>query len=344
MPGDHTTTTPRGGDAPPHIGILGSGSFVPDRIVTNAELAATIDTSDEWIISRTGIRERRIASADESTSDLAVAAARRALSDAGVGVQDVDLIVVATCTPDMPMPSVAALVQRALGAGTAAAFDLNAACAGFAFALEVAFQLMRGGIYRHAIVIGAEVMSRTIDWSDRGTAILFGDGAGAVVLGPVDSGGMIGSVLHADGAGVPHLYIPGGGFRGGEACGADKRAMIMNGREVYRFAVNVMGQSALEALNRFGIASERVSLFIPHQANIRIIESAARHMDLPMDKVFVNLDRYGNTSAASVPIAIDEAYRGGRMDKGDIVVTVGFGAGLTWAANVIEWSRPRPSA
>jgi len=322
------------------IGIIGTGSFVPAQVVTNADLALKLETSDEWIRSRTGICERRIASPDESTSDLAIAAARRALADSGIGAGDVDLIVVATCTPDMPMPSVAAMVQRALGAGSAAAFDVNAACAGFAFALEVAFQLMRGGVYSHAIVIGAEVMSRTLDWTDRSTAVLFGDGAGAVVLGPVEAGGIYGSALHADGCGIPHLYIPGGGFKSAEAQGDDQRIMIMNGREVYRFAVNVMGQSALEALERFGIASERVALFIPHQANIRIIESAAKHMDLSMDKVYVNVDRYGNTSAASVPLALDEAYREGRIAPGDIVVTVGFGAGLTWGANVIEWSRP----
>jgi 3-oxoacyl-[acyl-carrier-protein] synthase III len=338
------TPVSQGGEARPRIGIVGAGSFVPAQIVTNFDLEDKLDTDDEWIRSRTGIRERRIARDDESTSDLAVAAAGAALADAGITGADVDLIVVATCTPDMLMPSVGTMVQRELGAGAAAAFDINAACAGFTFALEVASQMMRGGQYRYAIVIGAEVMSRTLDWTDRSTAVLFGDGAGAVVLGQVESGGILGSVLHADGSGIPHLYIPGGGFKSDQEQSGARRAMIMNGREVYRFAVNVMGQSALEALERFGIPVERVALFIPHQANIRIIESAAKHMDLSMDKVYVNVDRYGNTSAASVPLALDEAYRSGRINLGDIVVTVGFGAGLTWGANVIEWSKAMRAA
>ena len=342
MPGDPMIPSSTGGDANPRIGILGVGSCVPQTIVTNNDLATRLDTSDEWIRSRTGIRERRIAGDDESTSDLAIGAARRALDDAKVSAAEIGLIIVATCTPDMPMPSVGAMVQRALGAGSAAAFDVNAACAGFAFALEVGFQMMRSGGYGRALVIGAEVMSRTLDWTDRSTAVLFGDGAGAVVLGRVESGGMFGSVLHADGAGIPHLYIPGGGFQSPDEQAGAQRAMIMNGREVYRFAVNVMGQSALEALSRFGIPVERVALFVPHQANIRIIESAAKHMDLSMDRVYVNVDRFGNTSAASVPLALDEAYRAGRLQVGDIVVTVGFGAGLTWGANVIEWTMPRP--
>ena len=328
----------------PQIGVIGCGSSVPDNIVTNFDLAERLDTSDEWVRTRTGISERRIAQADDSSSTLALGAARAALADAAIDASQIGLIVVATCTPDTPMPSVAALVQRDLGCGTAPAFDINAACAGYAYALEVAFQLMRGGAARYALVIGAEVMSRAVDWSDRGTAVLFGDGAGAVVLGPTDTGGLLGSVLHADGCGVQHLHIPGGGFKAAQTSeDLEQRAMVMNGREVYRFAVNVMGESALEALHRFGIAVEDVALFIPHQANIRIIESAAKHMGLPMNRVYVNVDRYGNTSAASVPLALDEAYRAGRLDKGNIVVTVGFGAGLTWGANVMIWSKPRYS-
>ncbi len=326
----------------PGIGVLGCGSAVPDNIVTNFDLAERLDTSDEWIRSRTGIGERRIAQDGESSATLALGSARAALNDASIDASQIGLIVVATCTPDTPMPSVAALVQRDLGCGTAAAFDINAACAGYAYALEIAFQLMRGSAARYALVIGAEVMSRTVNWSDRGTAVLFGDGAGAVVLGPTDQGGLLGSVLHADGCGVEHLHIPGGGFKAASSKdNFNDRAMVMNGREVYRFAVNVMGESALEALHRFSIPVEDVSLFIPHQANIRIIESAAKHMGLTMDKVYVNVDRYGNTSAASVPLALDEAYRAGLLDSGDIVVTVGFGAGLTWGANVIVWSKPR---
>jgi len=323
------------------VGILGTGSKVPDNVVTNFDLEKRLDTSDEWIRTRTGIRARRIASENEATSDLAIAAARIALDDARTDPVDLDLIIVCTLTPDYFMPATAVLVQEALGAGSCAAFDLNAACSGFCYALDVASHMIAGGAYRKALVIGAEVMSRTVDWEDRSTCVLFGDAAGAVVLGPVARGGVLGSVLGADGRGASLLYIPAGGFKEPittDAMAAKRNCMSMNGREVYRFAVQVMADASASALKLCGLTSADVSLFVPHQANIRIIESAAKRLGLPFEKIFVNLDKYGNTSAASIPLALDEAVREGRINEGDIVVTVGFGAGLTWGANVIEWN------
>ncbi|MDR3708518.1 MAG: ketoacyl-ACP synthase III [Capsulimonadaceae bacterium] len=323
------------------VGILGTGSQVPDNVVTNFDLEKRLDTSDEWIRSRTGIVARRIAADNEATSDLAIGAARAALDDANVSADEVDLLIVATCTPDRLMPATAVIVQAALGATKAAAFDLNAACSGFAYALDIATQALRGGAYRRALVIGAEVMSRTVNWNDRAVCVLFGDAAGAVVLGPVEKGGVLSSYLGADGAGANLLYIPAGGYREPNTPAtleANRNCMIMNGREVYRFAVQVMGEAVIKALSQCGLTPDNISLFVPHQANIRIIESAAKRLALPFDKVFINLDKYGNTSAASIPLALDEAVRAGRIHAGDIVVTVGFGAGLTWGANVIEWT------
>jgi 3-oxoacyl-[acyl-carrier-protein] synthase-3 len=322
-------------------GILGTGYYVPQTVLTNFDLEKTLNTSDEWIRTRTGIRERRIASTTEATSDLALLAARSALRSAEVDPSAIDLIIVATCTPDFIMPSTAAIIQAALPAPKAAAFDINAVCSGFSYALDIATNMLNSGAYKKAVVIGADIMSRTVDWTDRGTCILFGDGAGAVVMGPVEDGGVLGSVLRANGDGAMMLCIPSSGSRLAEAAlpgmpAGDK--MYMNGKEVYKFAVHVMGEAALEALALCGLTSADVSLFIPHQANIRIIESAAKRLDLPMSKVFVNLDRYGNTSAASIPIALAEACEQARIHHGEIVVTVGFGAGLTWGANVIRWT------
>jgi 3-oxoacyl-[acyl-carrier-protein] synthase-3 len=326
-------------------GILGVGYYVPDTIVTNFDLEKKLNTSDEWIRTRTGIGERRIAADTQATSDLALNAARAALHSARVSADEIDLIIIATCTPDFAMPATAALVQAALPAKKAAAFDLNAACSGFSYALDVATHMVNSGAYRFALVIGADVMSRTLDWTDRSTAILFGDGAGAIIVGQVENGGVLGSVLGANGDGAMLLCTPSSftrpssskdpGFAGGNK-------MYMNGKEVYKFAVHVMGDAALQALERVGLTSEDVDLFIPHQANIRIIESAAKRLDLPMSKVFVNLDRYGNTSAASIPIALAEAVEQGRVKSGSVIVTVGFGAGLTWGANVIRWTADLP--
>jgi len=322
-------------------GILGVGSYLPETVVTNDELAARIDTSDEWISSRTGIRSRRIADPDTATSDLAIAAARNALLSAGLDASELDLIIVATCTPDHPgsFPSTAAVVQNALGASHAGAFDLGAVCAGFSYALHVGVQMVRTGSARYVLVIGSETLSRIVNWSDRNTAVLFGDGAGAAIVGPVTEGGYLGGLLGANGEGGKLLCVPAGGSR--EAVSADdidRKYIYQNGREVYRFAVSIIGEAAVQAVESVGLQSTDVDCFIPHQANIRIIEKAAERMGLPREKVFVNLDRYGNTSSASIPIALDEAVKSGVVQKGSLVVMVGFGAGLAWAANVVRWS------
>ncbi len=314
-------------------GILGVGSFLPPKIVTNDELAARMDTTDDWIVSRTGIRERRVVEPGVLTSDLAVEAAARALDDAGLTAADLDLIVVASSTPDYPgsFPSTASVVQSRLGAKTAAAFDLGAVCSGFAYALHVAAQMVISGANRCVLVIGAETLSRVTDWDDRSTAVLFGDGAGAAVVGEVAEGGYLGGLLGADGSGGPLLCIS----RGGDTPGK----IYQNGKEVYKFAVTMMGEAAVQAVENAGLTLSDVDLLIPHQANIRIIDKAAERMGLPREKVMVNLDKYGNTSAATIPIALDEAVKTGRVQTGSLLVTVGFGAGLTWAANVLRWSK-----
>ncbi len=314
-------------------GILGVGSFLPPKIVTNDELAARMDTTDDWIVSRTGIRERRLVEPGVLTSDLAVDAAVRALDDAGLTASDLDLVILATSTPDYPgsFPSTAAVVQNLLGAKNAAAFDLGAVCSGFAYALHVAAQMVISGANRRVLVIGAETLSRAINWDDRSTAVLFGDGAGAVIVGEVAEGGYLGGLLGADGSGGPLLCVS----RGGDTPGM----IYQNGKEVYKFAVTMMGEAAAQAVESAGLRLEDVDLLIPHQANIRIIDKAAERMGLPRDKVMVNLDKYGNTSSATIPIALDEAVKTGRVQPGSLLVTVGFGAGLTWAANVVRWSK-----
>jgi len=314
-------------------GILGVGSFLPPKVVTNDELAARMDTTDDWIVTRTGIRERRLVEPGVLSSDLAVEAAARALDDAGLTAADLDLIIVASSTPDYPgsFPSTATVVQNRLGAKTAAAFDLGAVCAGFAYALHVAAQMVISGANKRVLVIGAETLSRVINWDDRSTAVLFGDGAGAAIVGEVAEGGYLGGLLGADGSGGPLLCIS----RGGETPGT----IFQNGKEVYKFAVTMMGEAAAQAVENAGLKLEDVDLLIPHQANIRIIDKAADRMGLPREKVMVNLDKYGNTSSATIPIALDEAVKTGRVQPGSLLVTVGFGAGLTWAANVLRWSR-----
>ncbi len=314
-------------------GILGVGSFLPPKVVTNDELAARMDTTDDWIVTRTGIRERRLVEPGVLSSDLAVEAAARALDDAGLTAADLDLIIVASSTPDYPgsFPSTATVVQNRLGAKTAAAFDLGAVCAGFAYALHVAAQMVISGANKRVLVIGAETLSRVINWDDRSTAVLFGDGAGAAIVGEVAEGGYLGGLLGADGSGGPLLCIS----RGGETPGT----IFQNGKEVYKFAVTMMGEAAAQAVENAGLKLEDVDLLIPHQANIRIIDKAADRMGLPREKVMVNLDKYGNTSSATIPIALDEAVKTGRVQPGSLLVTVGFGAGLTWAANVLRWSK-----
>ena len=314
-------------------GILGVGSFLPPKIVTNEDLAARMDTSDEWIASRTGIRARHLVEPGVLTSDLAAAAAQNALADAGLTAADLDLIVVASSTPDYPgsFPSTATVVQQKLGAARAAAFDLGAVCSGFAYALHVAAQMVAAGANRHVLVIGAETLSRVINWDDRSTAVLFGDGAGAVVVGEVAEGGYLGGLLGADGAGGELLCVT----RSGDCPGT----IYQNGREVYKFAVQIMGEVAMQAVEAAGLRAEDIDLLIPHQANIRIIEKAAERMGLSRDKVMVHLDRCGNTSAASIPLALDAAVKSGRVQTGHLLVFVGFGAGLTWGANVLRWSK-----
>lgn len=323
------------------VGIVGVGTCLPERVVSNKELETMVETTDEWIVDRTGIRERRIAKNEEATSDLAVEAARRALESAGVEPHEVDLIIVATATPDHVFPATASLVQDRLGCPKAGAFDLSAACTGFMYALVSGAAFISSGTFKTVLVIGAETMSKLLNWKDRSTCILFGDGAGAVVLREVPRGyGLLASYLGSDGSGGPLLQVPAGGSRMPnchQTLDASLQCLHMNGREVYRFAVRIMGEAALEVVKRAGLERKDIDLFIPHQANIRIIEAAAKRLGLPMDKVLVNVDRYGNTSSASVPIALDEAIRSGRLISGNNVVMVGFGAGLSWGAVTFKW-------
>lgn len=322
-------------------GILGVGYAVPDRRLTNADLEKMVDTSDEWITTRTGIKERRIASDDTAASDLAVEAAGRALERAQVDPKDVDLVIVATVTGDYVFPSTACLVQDRLGIPHAAAYDLAAGCSGFVYGLDQAWHGVRTGAYRHALVIGAEVLSRVTNWADRSTCVLFGYGAGAVVLGPTSPGyGLLATYLGSDGSGADKLYIPAGGSRRPltpEAMARGEQYLHMCGNDVFKFAVRVIEEATLEVLRRAGLSPDQVNLFVPHQANIRIIDAAARRLGLQGDRIVVNVDRYGNTSSASIPIALGEALETGRVEPGDHIVTVGFGAGLTWGAAAMRW-------
>lgn len=330
--------------------IVGWGMAVPQRVVTNHELAQFVETSDEWIVTRTGIRERRVAGPQESTATLSIAAAEEALAIAGIAPRDVDLILVATVTPEYLFPATACLVQDALGATKAGAFDLLAGCSGFIYGLHMAAAAIRAGVHQVALVIGAETLSRIVNWRDRNTCVLFGDGAGAVVLqGREEPGGVLASMIRADGSGGELLILPAGGSRLpiSEAVVRDGCHFVrMNGREVFRFATRVMEKATREVVAQAGLRLEDVDLIIPHQANIRIIEAAAKALGLPMDRFFVNIDRYGNTSSASIPIALCEAVQQGRLKPGDRAVMVAFGAGLTWAAAVVQWgiprARPRP--
>jgi 3-oxoacyl-[acyl-carrier-protein] synthase-3 len=327
--------------------ILGTGSYAPERVLTNDEFSRSVDTSDEWIRTRSGIRERRIAAPGEAASDMAVHAARRALADARVSAADVDLLIVATITPDLPMPAVACIVQHKLGLPTAAAcFDLNAACSGFIYALDTACAMLASGRYHRALVIGAEKLSSIVDWKDRATCVLFGDGAGAVVLGPdpdLSPGprrGLLGTRLGTFGDSVDLLCIPGGGSSmppSAKSVASGSHFIKMKGREVFKMAVRAMEESARDILEQQGVSTNQIALVIPHQANLRIIEAIAQYLELPLDRFFINLDRYGNTSAASIPIALDEARRAGRIKAGDIILLVAFGAGLTYGSALVRW-------
>lgn len=326
----------------PAIAILGTGSYAPEKILTNADLSRLVDTSDEWIFSRTGIRERRIAGAHETTSSMAAAASRAALADAGLTPADIDLIIVATMTPDLPMPATACFVQHHLGVSShAACFDLNAACSGFLYALDTAWAMLGSGRYRHALVIGAEKISTVLDWKDRTTCVLFGDAAGAVVLGPArGTAQIIGAKLYAEGAHTRLLCIPDGGSNAPQPV-ADPlrtpRTITMKGREIFKIAVHEMEEAARDILEQHHVSAAQIACVIPHQANLRIIDMIARYLELPSDRFFVNLDRYGNTSAASIPLALDEARRCGRVKAGDTTLFVAFGAGLTYGSALVRW-------
>jgi len=326
--------------------IVGWGMYVPSEILTNDDLASVVDTSDDWIRARTGIVERRIAAPKETTATMAIRAAQAALRVANANPTRLDLIIVATATPDYPFPATACLVQDALGATKAGAFDLSAGCTSFVYALAVGSQMIISGAYDQVLVIGAETLSRIVNWTDRNTCVLFGDGAGAVLLqASAVPGGVLSAVLGADGSGGDLLMLPAGGSRhpaSAETVAQGLHYVQMNGREIFRFATRVTARATRQALDEADVNLEDISLFISHQANGRIIQSAAKSLKLPPEKVFVNLDRYGNTSSASVPIALCEAIEQDRVKRDDHLVMVGFGAGLTWAAVVVKWGVPLP--
>lgn len=326
-----------------NAGILGTGFYVPEKIMTNADLEKIVETSDEWIVERTGIKERRIAEDNQPMSDLALRAAKAALADAGVAAEDLDLIIVATLTSDRIIPSTACMIQNLLGAKHAAAFDLSAACSGFAYAASVAAQFIETGAYKKALVIGAETLSKYINWEDRNTCVLFGDGAGAAVMGQVEEGyGILSFDLGSDGSGGDAIQIPSSGSLmpvSKESIDQKLNLIHMNGRDVFKFAVKAMGKTVKNSLAKIDMPQEKIDWLVPHQANIRIIESAAKRLSMPMDKVIVNIHKYGNMSAACIPIALAEAAAAKRFKKGDIIALSGFGAGLTWASCIIRWSK-----
>jgi 3-oxoacyl-[acyl-carrier-protein] synthase-3 len=326
------------------ISITGIGAYAPERVITNDDLSKLMDTSDEWIVERTGIRERRIAADDQALSDLALPAAREALEQAGAAGSEVDLIIVATVTPDMAFPSASAILADELGAGEAAAYDLSAGCTGFMYAVAQGYGMVAAGLARRALVVGGDVLSRILDWHDRGTAVLFGDGAGAVVLERVSEGGFLGFELGADGSGGPQLYLPAGGSRSpasAETVAGGRHFVQMNGREVFKFATRVLVTSAEKVLAECGKTIDDVDVYIPHQANVRIIEHAAEKLGIAKEKIVVNVERYGNTSSGSIPLALADAQAEGRLREGALVLMTGMGAGLTWGSGLIEWTNGR---
>ena len=314
--------------------IVGTGSYLPEKILTNRDLEKTVDTSDEWIYTRTGIRQRHIAADQENTSDLALSASRRAIDAAGLVPEDIDLVIVATTTSDMVFPSTACLLQAKLGITNCPAFDMQAVCSGFVYALATADQLMKSGQYRHVLVVGAEVYSRILDWKDRATCVLFGDGAGAVVLRRSEQPGILASRLHADGRHAGILSVPGS-VSGGQVTG--RPLLQMEGNTVFKLAVKVLEEVALETLAAAGLDASDVDWLIPHQANIRIIQATAKKLGLSMERVIATVDRHANTSAASVPLALDEAVRDGRIRPGQHVLLEGVGGGFTWGAVLVRW-------
>ncbi|TYS21179.1 beta-ketoacyl-ACP synthase III [Bacillus subtilis] len=309
-------------------GILGVGRYIPEKVLTNHDLEKMVETSDEWIRTRTGIEERRIAADDVYSSHMAVAAAKKALEQAEVSADDLDMILVATVTPDQSFPTVSCMIQEQLGAKKACAMDISAACAGFMYGVVTGKQFIESGTYKHVLVVGVEKLSSITDWEDRNTAVLFGDGAGAAVVGPVsDDRGILSFELGADGTGGQHLYLN------------EKGHTIMNGREVFKFAVRQMGESCVNVIEKAGLSKEDVDFLIPHQANIRIMEAARERLELPVEKMSKTVHKYGNTSAASIPISLVEELEAGKIKDGDVVVMVGFGGGLTWGAIAIRWGR-----
>lgn len=307
-------------------GILGISRYTPEKIVTNFDLEKMMDTSDEWIRTRTGIEARRIADDDMDTSDMAYEASKKAIVNAGIKPEDIDMIIVATVTPDRPFPSVACMIQERLGAKNAAAMDIGAACAGFMYGIVTAKQFIESGTYKHILVVGVEKLSKITNWNDRNTAVLFGDGAGAAIIGNVSEGrGILSFELGADGTGAKHLY--------------QDEHIIMNGREVFKFAVRQMGESSVNVIEKAGLRKEDVDFLIPHQANIRIMEASRQRLELPEEKMSKTVDKYGNTSAASIPISIVEELEAGKIKDDDVIVMVGFGGGLTWGAIVIKWGK-----
>jgi 3-oxoacyl-[acyl-carrier-protein] synthase-3 len=323
------------GEARSNVTITGLGVHVPERVVSNDELSRYVETSDEWIRERTGIRERRMASTEEALSDVSLPAARQALEQAGIDGADVDLLIVATVTPDMAFPSTAALLADTLGATQAAAYDLSAGCTGFVYALAQAYGMVGTGLSRRALVVGGDLLSRILDWTDRSTLVLFGDGAGAVVLEPAAAPGFLGFELGADGGGGESLWLPGSGSRVFEQ---PDRYVKMNGREVFRFATRVLVQSAHDVLERCGVSVDDVDVYVPHQANVRIIDHAAKRLGFPQEKVVINVDRFGNTSSGSIPLALADAVADGRLHAGQLVLMTGMGAGLTWGSALMRWT------
>lgn len=323
--------------------IVGWGKYLPARVLTNQDLEQRLPTSDEWITTRTGIRERRLAGDEETPATMGVIAARQALAQAALKSQDIDLIIAATSSPERVLPATAALIQRALGARSVGAFDINAACSGFLYGLSTASQFVQAGVYRNVLVVGCEVYSRILDWEDRSTCVLFGDGAGAaVVQQSSEPGGILAWVLGNDSAGVDTIYVRGVGAPVNDQAGSPYPYLVMQGSQVFKSAVRAMVESTKQVARSAGLALSDIDLLIPHQANLRIIQSAAESLGLPDDKVFVNVDRYGNTAAASIPIALCEAVESGRLRDGDHVVLTTVGAGISWAAIALEW-RPTPA-
>jgi 3-oxoacyl-[acyl-carrier-protein] synthase-3 len=322
------------------VGITGLGTHVPERILTNDELSTIVDTSDEWIVERTGIHERRIAAREEALTDIARPAALEALADAGVDAGDIDLLICATVTPDMMFPTSSAILADELGMPKAAAYDLLAGCTGFVYAVAQAYSMLAAGLSKRALVVGGDVLSKILDWDDRSTLVLFGDGAGAVVMEKVDHGGFLGFELGADGGGGENLWLPGSGSRHFD----DPDAYVkMNGREVFKFATRILVYSAEQILSECGKSVDDVDVYIPHQANKRIIDYAVGKLGIPPEKTIVNVDRYGNTSSGSIPLALADARAEGRLRDDALILMTGMGAGLTWGSALIEWTNGRPS-